>query len=286
MRHCPNLNCPFFVETKLVSEFHDDIETCPDCGSTLVAGEAPQVELPVLTSGLFTTTDPLTNLCSVETREDAEYFKEQIEFQGIPVILLSHPGGEQDDELGEIGQFDLYVLSSHLIRANRILDSLIEDENSDGDDEWLDDDTEDGEWVDEEEVDNDEAGVYEGDDLEDDDPRAMICAIHEHELRPEVDVTSYEREVAAAIAQMRIPGLRQVFHLKGWRGARAGRYAVLWIFASMAALEENFGTAEQRRWPPDWADYENTILTRYLDRHPDTIVYTDYSLVEAFHFDQ
>lgn len=290
MRHCPNLNCPFFVETKLVSEFHDDVEICPDCGSPLVAGEAPKVELPALTTGLFTANDPLTHLCSVEAREDAEYFKEQIEFQGIPVIILSHPGIEQDEELGEIGQFELYVLTSHLMRANRILDSLIEAENSDGDDEWLDNDTDDGEWLDEEDVESDEEVGHwddeEDNDEEDDDPNAMICAIHEHELRPEVDVAAYERDVATAIAQMRITGLRQAFHLKGWRGARAGRYAVLWIFASMAALEENFGTADQRRWPPAWSDYENTILTRYLDRHPDTIVYTDYSLVEAFHFDQ
>jgi hypothetical protein len=290
MRHCPNLNCPFFVETKLVSEFHDDIETCPDCGSPLVTGEAPTVELPALTSSLFTANDPLTSLCSVEAREDAEYFKERLEFQGIPIVILSHPGATEDEEVGEMGRFDLYVLTSQLMRANRILDSLIEAENGDGDEEWLDDETDDGEWLDEEEAENDGDEGYVEDDPEDDqaddDPNAMICAIHEHELRPEVDVASYEREVGAAIAQMRISGLRQAFHLKGWRGARTGRYAVLWIFASKEALEENFGTAEERRWPPDWADYENTILTRYLDRHPDTILYTDYSLVEAFHFDQ
>lgn len=286
MRYCPNLNCPFFVETKMVSEFQDEIEVCPDCGSPLAPGEAPTVELPALTSSLFTANDPLTSLCSVEAREDAEYFKEQVEFQGIPVIILNHPGAEEDDQIGEIGRFDLYVLTSQLMRANRILDSLIEAENSDGDDEWLDDETDDGEWLDEEGAENDEDEVYDEEDDQDDDPNAMICAIHEHELRPEVDVASYERDVAAAIAKMRVSGLRQAFHLKGWRGARTGRYTVLWIFASMAALEENFGTAEQRRWPPDWAEYENTILTRYLDRHPDTIVYTDYSLIEAFHFDQ
>jgi hypothetical protein len=112
----------------------------------------------------------------------------------------------------------------------------------------------------------------------------MIYAIHEHELKPGVDIAQYEQAVAAAIAQMKIPGLLAAHHLRGLRGVRANRYAVLWIFTSEAALAENFGTPEQRRWPPDWAYYENVVLAPFLDRHPDTIDYTDYRVVSAVDF--
>lgn len=112
----------------------------------------------------------------------------------------------------------------------------------------------------------------------------MIYAIHEHELKAGVDVTQYERDVATAIAQMNIPGLLAAHHLHGWRGVRADRYAVLWIFESEAAILENFGTPDQQRWPPAWEHYENGVLAPYLDRHPDTIAYTDYRQVKSFDF--
>jgi hypothetical protein len=112
----------------------------------------------------------------------------------------------------------------------------------------------------------------------------MIYAVHEHELKRDADVAQYERDVAAAIAHMNVPGLLAAHHLRGFRGVRANRYAVLWLFASEEAITENFGTLEQRRWPPDWAHYENVILAKYLDRHPDMIDYTDYHQVTRVDF--
>lgn len=112
----------------------------------------------------------------------------------------------------------------------------------------------------------------------------MIYAIHEHELKPGADATRYQQDVAAAIARMNIPGLRFACHLQGLRGARENRYAVLWVFESEAALTENFGTPDQRRWPPDWEHYENDVLAHYLDRHPDAITYTDYRRLQGFDF--
>jgi hypothetical protein len=112
----------------------------------------------------------------------------------------------------------------------------------------------------------------------------MIYAIHEHELKPGVDAAQYEQDVAAAIARMRIPGLLFACHLHGLRGVRQNRYAVLWVFESEAALAENFGAPGQRRWPPDWAHYENVVLAPYLDRHPDAIAYTDYRQLQHFDF--
>lgn len=112
----------------------------------------------------------------------------------------------------------------------------------------------------------------------------MIYAVHEHELKPGVDGAEYEHAVATAIASLKIPGLLSAYHLHGVGGVRAKRYAVLWIFASEAALVENFGTLDDRRMPPDWAVYENEVLAQYLDRHPDTIEYTDYRPLQDFDF--
>lgn len=114
----------------------------------------------------------------------------------------------------------------------------------------------------------------------------MIYAVHEHELLPDVDLAAYEHDVAAAIGKMQVPGLLQAIHLKGIGGKRPGNYAVLWLFESAAALTRNFGTPAARKFPPDWLYYEHEVLTKYLDRHPDTIDYTDYTIVNNFHFSQ
>ncbi len=112
----------------------------------------------------------------------------------------------------------------------------------------------------------------------------MIYAMHEHELRPGVDIARYESDVAAALQQMKVPGLLQAVHLKGYHGKRSDSYAVLWIFENAEALILNFGTPEQRKFPADWLYYENEILAQYLDRDPDTIDYTDYAIIKQFNF--
>ncbi len=112
----------------------------------------------------------------------------------------------------------------------------------------------------------------------------MIYAVHEHELRPGVDITRYESDVAAALQQMKVNGLEQAIHLKGFGGKRTDKYAVLWVFENAEALTFNFGTPEVRKFPPEWLYYENVILAQYLDRHPDAIDYTDYNVVKEFNF--
>lgn len=104
----------------------------------------------------------------------------------------------------------------------------------------------------------------------------MIYAIHEHELKIGADTAQYERDVAEAIAQMKVPGLLHAYHLKGIGGERSCRYTVLWVFVNEDALAQNFGGPDERKWPPDWLHYENVVLAPYLDRHPDMITYTDY----------
>jgi hypothetical protein len=42
MKYCPNTNCPFQRDFGMASEFRDEVETCPDCGSRLISGEPSQ----------------------------------------------------------------------------------------------------------------------------------------------------------------------------------------------------------------------------------------------------
>lgn len=113
-----------------------------------------------------------------------------------------------------------------------------------------------------------------------------VYSIHEHELNPAADPQAYEAAVQEAIARLRVPGLLAAQHLKGFKGERDGRYAVLWIFESAEAIRRNFGTPDAPIWPPDWLHYENEVLAPFLDRHPDTVDFTDYAILQGFDFPQ
>lgn len=106
-----------------------------------------------------------------------------------------------------------------------------------------------------------------------------ILSLHEHELKSGVNLAQYEEEVTAALKKIDIPGLLNVFLLKGSKGERDGRYAVLWIFESMAAIQNNFGTFEKPKWPEIWLEYENDVLAKFITTHPDKIHFTDYEIL-------
>ncbi len=107
-----------------------------------------------------------------------------------------------------------------------------------------------------------------------------IIAVHEHELKPEANIRLYEKEVAQVLESLAIPGLLKAYHLKGFKGERKNRYAIIWIFENKDVLVQNFGTPENRKLPKDWFYYENEVLAKYLDRHPDTIDFTDYAILK------
>jgi hypothetical protein len=78
---------------------------------------------------------------------------------------------------------------------------------------------------------------------------SRIFAIHEYELR--IDTDSQE-----------------------WKKSK---YTVLWIFKSQEVVEELFGTEEKpKRGPVNFVNFENNILSKFLDRPADKIVFTDY----------
>jgi len=145
MKHCPNPDCPFLQQYKLIAEFRDEIETCPDCGTQLVAGEAPDIEAsPVAYEPLFTKTGDLdlVTLCLVDSEADAAFYKEKLEFQGIFVAIgrQSVTDEARATPAAESLLFDVQVLRSDLMRATLFLDTLAPaDPDEDLDDEELDD---------------------------------------------------------------------------------------------------------------------------------------------------
>ena len=112
-----------------------------------------------------------------------------------------------------------------------------------------------------------------------------VFSIHEHELREGVDPVQYEKEVSAALQTLHIPGLLHVRHLKGFKGKRVQKYTVLWTFESEDAIVQNFGTSDNPKWPEDWLRYENDVLAKFLDRHPDKIDFTDFHVIQEVAFD-
>lgn len=115
---------------------------------------------------------------------------------------------------------------------------------------------------------------------------SQIFAVHEHELRTGVSSDQYEQEVKEALQNFRVPGLLGAYHLKGIKGKRDQKYGVLWIFEDEQALINNFGTPGNPKCPKDWLYYENQVLSKFLDRDPDTIDYTDYHVLNDFQFDK
>src|ERR1700722_16186193 len=69
-----------------------------------------------------------------------------------------------------------------------------------------------------------------------------IFALHEHELRQDTDTDPYEKEVTACLQNMKIEGLLHVWLLKGFKGDRKTKYAVLWLFKDEQSIHDNFGT--------------------------------------------
>lgn len=111
-----------------------------------------------------------------------------------------------------------------------------------------------------------------------------VFALHEHELKPGINVEEYEHEVANAIQSLKVPELLHAYFLKGFKGERSHCYAVLWVWENAHVIEENFGTLDNPKWPQDWLYYENQILAKYLTCHPDTINFTDYDILKSIEY--
>jgi len=106
-----------------------------------------------------------------------------------------------------------------------------------------------------------------------------IFAIHEYELRHDTDNQEFESILKDTLQskELDMPGLESKHLLKGYKGERKSKYSVLWIFKSQEALEELFGVEEKpKRGPANFVNFEDNILSKFLDRAADKIVFTDY----------
>ena len=106
-----------------------------------------------------------------------------------------------------------------------------------------------------------------------------IFAIHEYELRHDTDSQEFESVLKNTLLskELDMPGLESRHLLKGNKGKRKSKYSVLWIFKSQEALEELFGIEEKpKRGPVNFVNFEDNILSKFLDRPADKIVFTDY----------
>lgn len=114
---------------------------------------------------------------------------------------------------------------------------------------------------------------------------ARIVSVHEYVVRAGVDPVELERAYRAAAERglFDLPGLVGRRLVRGVKGARAGRYAAIWEYASRAAWERLWGTAERPRppaeYPAAWRVWEEEILAPLLAEHPDRIAYTTYEAV-------
>lgn len=106
-----------------------------------------------------------------------------------------------------------------------------------------------------------------------------VIAFHEHELKAGVEEKVYEQKVGEAVKKLQVPGLLGAYHLKGFKGERSRKYAVLWVFESEEVSVKNFGTPKTPKWPQDWLHYEKEGLAPFLDRHPDKINFTDHHIL-------
>ena len=90
MKHCPNPDCPHLVRFGRISEFLDGVEQCSDCGTQLLAGDAPPPEPPSY--------HELVTIYTANDGVQAHLVRSALEANGIPV----HIGGEA--LLGAVGE--------------------------------------------------------------------------------------------------------------------------------------------------------------------------------------
>jgi hypothetical protein len=114
---------------------------------------------------------------------------------------------------------------------------------------------------------------------------ARIVAVHELELKAGVDPDAFERVVRKELTDLglHMPGLVERRFLRGYKGAREGGYAMLWVFESRTALEAMFGSPERPEAGPDaFVRYEAAIGPFLAAPRPDLIRYTDYLEIDGY----
>ena len=111
---------------------------------------------------------------------------------------------------------------------------------------------------------------------------SQVISIHEYELKPNVEGAQFERAFKEAETRglFDLPGLLQYHFVKGIRGARRGKYAVIWVYESKQAWEQLWGLVDQpipkSNYPDRWLTWEDEVLAPFLRQDPDAISFTSY----------
>ena len=111
---------------------------------------------------------------------------------------------------------------------------------------------------------------------------SQVISIHEYELKPSVDGARFERAFKEAEARglFELPGLLQYHFVKGIRGARKCKYAVIWIYENKKAWEQLWGPVDQpiskSNYLEKWLTWEDEVLAPFLRQEPDAISFTSY----------
>ena len=109
-----------------------------------------------------------------------------------------------------------------------------------------------------------------------------IVSVHEYMLKPNVSSARFEKAIILARDRglLQLPGLETCHLLKGIKGVRRGHYTAVWVYESREAWEKLWGTPEhplgEEDYPDNWVVWEQEVLAPFLDRAPDTVVYSAY----------
>jgi hypothetical protein len=109
-----------------------------------------------------------------------------------------------------------------------------------------------------------------------------LISVHEYELKPGADEDQFEAAIVDAIqmGMLQLPGLEDIYFVRGIKGVRQGKFAAIWIYESREAWQRIWGAPEapleKAHYPEQWLVWEEEVLTPFLEGDPDRISYTAY----------
>ncbi len=114
MKHCPDPECVHLKETGRAGEFRDDIVACSDCGTTLVEGEPPEINLHGQMSW--------TAIAEVPDPHAAHLVKSALAMEGIPSELRRSSKGAEGIVAGKPAAAEVIVPDHMAEAARKVLD--------------------------------------------------------------------------------------------------------------------------------------------------------------------
>ncbi len=144
MKYCPNSDCPFIAEHGIVAEFQNSINRCPDCGTDLEIGNAPDPE--TLPKQPLRNLDPdslrFVTLAVFSSEEDVQLCRNVLHEARIQTTVYAPDAGEGDwdlqDAYGVAQGKAVIVRESDLPRALQLLANI--EEFWEGEEEDFDED--------------------------------------------------------------------------------------------------------------------------------------------------